>query len=100
MGAYQLVIKWDIIAKDPQVIPYLQKATNNSRAVHMGNANHIVADRVISCLGWKVDLSMLDKSLGIQTACKEKYPLINDHYETVGVPGLYFGGTLAHSLDF
>jgi len=57
-------------------------------------------DHIIRCFGWAMDTSIFDESVPVRTTHRGKYPDLNPDYEAVGVPGLYFAGTLSHGLDF
>eukprot|EP00928_Gymnodinium_smaydae_P068048 TRINITY_DN5109_c0_g5_i2.p1 TRINITY_DN5109_c0_g5~~TRINITY_DN5109_c0_g5_i2.p1 ORF type:complete len:772 (+),score=60.84 TRINITY_DN5109_c0_g5_i2:47-2317(+) len=57
-------------------------------------------DHVIRCFGWRMNVSIFDESLHLQTTHFRKYPAITGAYAAKGVPGLYFAGTLNHGLDF
>ncbi|CAB3382387.1 Hypothetical predicted protein [Cloeon dipterum] len=58
-------------------------------------------DRVIACLGFKFDDSIFHRSTR-PARCRlaSKYPAVKSNYESENVAGLFFAGTLAHSLDF
>uniref|UniRef100_T1JNK9 FAD-dependent oxidoreductase domain-containing protein 2 n=1 Tax=Strigamia maritima TaxID=126957 RepID=T1JNK9_STRMM len=57
---------------------------------------------VIRCLGFNFDDSLFDKDiLPIKGhGRKAKYPAIKQNLESFSVPGLYFAGTITHSLDY
>uniref|UniRef100_A0ABM0MVH5 FAD-dependent oxidoreductase domain-containing protein 2-like n=1 Tax=Saccoglossus kowalevskii TaxID=10224 RepID=A0ABM0MVH5_SACKO len=60
-------------------------------------------DVIIRCLGFMFDFSIFDESVPVIPGTvrrQKKYPLINDNYEAVNIPGLFFAGTNTHSLDF
>jgi len=57
-------------------------------------------DHVIRCFGWKMDTSMFNDSISLGTMLEGRYPQLQFDYQAVGVPGLYFAGTLAHGNDF
>ncbi|XP_006821644.1 FAD-dependent oxidoreductase domain-containing protein 2-like [Saccoglossus kowalevskii] len=63
-------------------------------------------DYVIRCTGFLFDFSIFDKTCRPKPKIpkkknrRPKYPLIDHTYQAVGVPGLYFAGTVTHSLDF
>uniref|UniRef100_UPI00358EE1F6 FAD-dependent oxidoreductase domain-containing protein 2 isoform X1 n=1 Tax=Myxine glutinosa TaxID=7769 RepID=UPI00358EE1F6 len=58
-------------------------------------------DRIIRCLGFHFDFSIFEKSLRVGPAerCKRKYPLVQSSHESPSTPGLFFIGTIGHSLD-
>lgn len=55
-------------------------------------------DHIIYCTGWKFNASIFDFPLN--TTTNEKYPHINENYESSNNPGLFFIGSLMHSHDF
>ncbi|XP_045607554.2 FAD-dependent oxidoreductase domain-containing protein 2 isoform X2 [Procambarus clarkii] len=58
-------------------------------------------DSVIRCLGFKFDFSIFDNStMPRRSTKKAKYPGIKHTYEAHNVAGLYFAGTVTHSLDY
>jgi len=57
-------------------------------------------DHVVRCFGWVMDQTIFDKSIPLRTTHRGKYPELTDSYQAVGIPGLYFAGTLTHGLDF
>ncbi|XP_069976996.1 FAD-dependent oxidoreductase domain-containing protein 2 [Penaeus vannamei] len=58
-------------------------------------------DYVIRCLGFKFDFSIFNNSsMPSKSIKKTKYPAIKFSYEADRIPGLYFAGTVAHSLDY
>ena len=61
-------------------------------------------DKVIRCLGFKFDFDIFDNLTtqieGVGQKNSKKYPLIDGTYESTQFSNLYFGGTVAHSLDF
>uniref|UniRef100_A0A915L503 FAD/NAD(P)-binding domain-containing protein n=1 Tax=Romanomermis culicivorax TaxID=13658 RepID=A0A915L503_ROMCU len=76
-------------------------------------------DRIIACTGFKWDKAIFSQKSPIsdsklkvkdywkpikkrvyQTKISDKYPLINHDYQSADYPGLYFLGTVSHSLDF
>ncbi|XP_077863118.1 FAD-dependent oxidoreductase domain-containing protein 2-like [Saccoglossus kowalevskii] len=79
--------------------------------------NHLISDKdnymfrweydyVIRCTGFVFDFSIFDKTCRPKPKFpwnknrRPKYPLIDHTYQAVDVPGLYFAGTVTHSLDF
>jgi hypothetical protein len=62
-------------------------------------------DRIIRCLGFKWDDSLFSNctkpgSSTLPKVTPNKYPSIGYDYQSPVYPGLYFLGTLAHSIDF
>lgn len=55
-------------------------------------------DHIIFCTGWKFDSSIFKFEL--DTTMNEKYPRINDKYESTNNLNLFFVGSIMHSLDF
>ncbi|XP_064633746.1 FAD-dependent oxidoreductase domain-containing protein 2-like [Lineus longissimus] len=59
-------------------------------------------DVVIRCLGFHFDHSIFHNMSmpKFGKGRKKKYPLINHNYESADMSGLFFAGTLGHSLDY
>jgi thioredoxin reductase len=66
-------------------------------------------DRIVACMGFVWDDSMFDSSTKPQCTTRlshsaktrtKKYPDINDDFQSTQFPGMYFAGTMIHSLDF
>ena len=57
-------------------------------------------DHVIFCLGWNQDLSMYDDDTAPLMQPNHKFAVMDDEYQSVNVPGLYFAGALSHGKDF
>ena len=55
-------------------------------------------DHIILCTGWEMDTSIF--SLELALTDDKKYPAINQKYESVNNPNLFFIGSLMHSLDY
>ena len=55
-------------------------------------------DHVIYCTGWKFNSNLFD--FHVNTARNEKYPHIDENYESSNNPGLFFIGSLMHSNDY
>jgi thioredoxin reductase len=55
-------------------------------------------DHIIYCTGWKFNSDIFDFPLNMTT--NNKYPHINEKYESSNNPGLFFIGSLMHSHDF
>lgn len=55
-------------------------------------------DDIIFCTGWEFDKSIFD--FKVSTVNNEKYPEINEIYESTNNTNLYFIGSLMHSRDF
>lgn len=55
-------------------------------------------DDIIFCTGWTFDNSIFN--FKVKTTNNDKYPLINELYESENNTNLYFIGSLMHSLDF
>jgi hypothetical protein len=58
-------------------------------------------DRVIRCLGFRFNDSLFNSNITLTRGKGRsvKYPKITHNYESVDVPGMYFVGTVTHSLD-
>lgn len=57
-------------------------------------------DRVVSCIGWSFDDSWIAESARPVRSAIGKYPALTPRYESVNIPGMFFAGGLAHSLDW
>ncbi|XP_062589630.1 FAD-dependent oxidoreductase domain-containing protein 2-like [Saccostrea cucullata] len=57
-------------------------------------------DKIIRCLGFKFDPSIFRKISDFAVRPSQKYPFIDYDYRSSMVDGIYFTGTIAHSLDF
>ena len=55
-------------------------------------------DEIIFCTGWVFDKSIF--KFNINTTINEKYPEINELYESTNNKNLYFIGSLMHSKDY
>ena len=55
-------------------------------------------DHVIYCTGWKFNSTIFE--FQINTSRNDKYPHIDENYESSNNPGLFFIGSLMHSHDF
>lgn len=60
----------------------------------------IVYDRILSCAGFRIDDSIYDESCRPELTIRNKYPRLTAEFESVNQKGLYFSGTLTHSLDY
>ena len=56
-------------------------------------------DAVVACLGWRMDRRAFAPDVLPRLAPNGKHPAATPRYEALGVPGLYFAGTLAHGAD-
>ena len=65
-----------------------------------GEVEEIVYDRVICCAGFKFDASMFADNAAPELAYNGKYPALTPSFESTNNPGMYFAGTLTHSLDY
>ncbi|XP_013388556.1 FAD-dependent oxidoreductase domain-containing protein 2 [Lingula anatina] len=61
-----------------------------------------VFDTVVRCTGWTFDKSPFHNSTipEMGRGRKKKYPNTDSTYESTNIPGLFFAGTNAHSVDF
>jgi hypothetical protein len=57
-------------------------------------------DRVISCTGWGFEDSWFASDTKPARSTVRKYPSITPRFESSNVPGLFFAGSLAHSMDW
>ena len=60
----------------------------------------IAYDRVLCCTGFRVDTAIFDASCRPALTLNDRYPQLTQEFESVDQPGLYFAGTLTHSLDY
>lgn len=65
-----------------------------------GEIEEICYDRVLCCTGFRFDADIFDESARPELTMKGKYPSITVEFESVNIPGLYFAGTIMHSLDY
>jgi thioredoxin reductase len=65
-----------------------------------GGPYPLTYDHVIFCLGWNQDLSMYDEDAKPLMQPNKKFAVMDDEYQSVNVPGLYFAGALSHGKDF
>lgn len=65
-----------------------------------GEVEEICYDRVLCCTGFRFDVEIFDESARPELTMKGKYPRINVEFESVNVAGLFFAGTITHSLDY
>ncbi|XP_041364524.1 FAD-dependent oxidoreductase domain-containing protein 2-like [Gigantopelta aegis] len=58
-------------------------------------------DKIIRCLGFSFDDSLFTNSTapGFGKGRSKKFPLIDFDYESKRVPGMFFAGTISHSVD-
>ncbi|XP_048760429.2 uncharacterized protein LOC125669743 isoform X3 [Ostrea edulis] len=71
--------QWEEYDNDPLLTPY---------------------DKIIRCLGFQFDPFIFRKISDVAVRPSQKYPIIDYDYRSSVVDGLYFTGTIAHSLDF
>lgn len=71
--------QWEEYDNDPLLTPY---------------------DKIIRCLGFQFDSSIFRKVSDVASRPSQKYPFIDYDYRSPVVDGLYFTGTIAHSLDY
>lgn len=57
-------------------------------------------DIVVACLGWRFARDVFDADVLPALAGNGKHPAVTPRYEAVGLPGLFFAGTLAHAPDY
>lgn len=57
-------------------------------------------DYVIACTGFKFDGSIFEESAIPELCYMDKFPAIKPNFESVNCPGMYFAGTITHSLDY
>lgn len=57
-------------------------------------------DYVITCTGFKFDTSIFAETAMPELCYMDKFPAIMPSFESVNCPGMYFAGTITHSLDY
>lgn len=65
-----------------------------------GEKETLCYDRVITCTGFCFDASIFDEDCRPELTINNRFPLLTNEWESVNVPGLYFGGTITQSLDY
>lgn len=96
-GAFEeLTVSSSLLRRDPDLVDQLASL----RAKHGEGGCRKPIDHVIRCFGWAMDKSIFDDSVHVDTSHKGKYPVITSNFSVESTPGLYFAGTLTHSLDF
>lgn len=65
-----------------------------------GEVETISYDKVLTCAGFMLDASIFAPSCAPARAYEGKFPWLTNSYESINVPGMYFAGTLTHSLDY
>ncbi|MEU7041064.1 NAD(P)-binding domain-containing protein [Streptomyces varsoviensis] len=73
-------------------------------AVAFDRVNEIVKeihyDRVILATGFRFDASLLAPECRPEMVINDRFPALNDAWESTKVPDLYFAGTITQSRDF
>jgi len=54
----------------------------------------------VRAMGWHHNLSLYAEGAKPLLQSQKKYPLTNHKYESINVPGMFFGGTLAHGKEW
>lgn len=65
-----------------------------------GEKEELIYDRVIACTGFRFDVTIFDNTCRPQLTIQNRLPLLTSEWESVNVPGLYFGGTITQSRDY
>lgn len=65
----------------------------------LGERRIIQVDRLISCVGFKMDETPFDTTTRPRTTMEGKYPELDASFQS-SVPNMYFAGTLMHGLDY
>lgn len=60
----------------------------------------LIYDELIRAVGWKHDSGVYDEGVRPILQANGKYAVMDDDYQSVNVPGMYFAGALAHGKDF
>ncbi|MCJ8273440.1 MAG: NAD(P)-binding domain-containing protein, partial [Psychrosphaera sp.] len=60
----------------------------------------IYYDKVICCTGFRMDRAIFNNEAKPQMAVNDRFPMLNNHFESVNVQDLYFAGTLTQSINY
>jgi hypothetical protein len=69
-------------------------------ASYASNPYPLVYDEIVTCLGFKHNMDIYDEDTRPLLQSNGKYAVMTEQYEAVGVPGMFFVGTLAHGKDY
>lgn len=66
------------------------------------SAVRVPYDKIIRCMGFRFDSSIFSKDIRPKRpkGSTKKYPKIEQNYESTVTPGMFFSGTITHSLDW
>jgi len=60
----------------------------------------LIYDRVICCTGFRFDDSIFEDGCKPTLAINNRFPELNNEWESTNIKGLYFCGTITQSLDY
>jgi hypothetical protein len=69
-------------------------------STRQGGQYPLVYDDVIRCTGWSQKQGIFTVDTQPLMQKNRKFAVMNNEYESVNVPGMYFGGVLGHGKDF
>ncbi|MDP5138239.1 NAD(P)-binding domain-containing protein [Rheinheimera baltica] len=102
LDMYQLKSQHAIIDADIESIKKLDKGYQVVFGYKHaeGERETINYDIVLSCAGFKVGIDLFGDSCTPVLSNNGKYPALTNAFESQNIPGMYFAGTLTHSLDY
>jgi len=65
-----------------------------------GGERTLSYDRVIACTGFRFDDTIFAPTCAPELAIDDRFPAQTGSYESINVPGLFFGGTVTQQLDY
>ncbi|MBQ4852007.1 NAD(P)-binding domain-containing protein [Pseudoalteromonas sp. MMG012] len=65
-----------------------------------GEVEELWYDKVLCCTGFAIDTHLFSEQTQPDLTIKDKYPKLNNDFESVNQKNMYFAGTLTHSLDY
>lgn len=86
-----------VVARDPATQRYTVRAANAHGPLYP-SPRLASFHEVVLCTGWTFDASLF--RFEVRTTQNGKLPELDERYESVSAPGLYFVGALMHARDF
>lgn len=65
-----------------------------------GESETLYYDKLLCCAGFKFSADIFDESCRPALCYNDKFPALTNGFESKNVEGLYFAGTITHSLDY